>query len=83
MDFQTITHTEPTNPPGIAIEIPGNGKYRVSLGTGSLRGDCDGRRVTVTANFDIEYVFRCFKIVVGRLVGKTGEGWVCLASKYY
>ena len=82
MDFQTITHTEPTHPPGLAVEIPGNGKYRVKLGTGSLRGDCNCRRVTITANFDIEYVIRSFKIVIGRPVGKRSEAGVRLASKY-
>lgn len=83
MDFQTITHTEPTHPPGIVIVISGNGKYRINLSSRGLSGDCYYGRVTVTANFDVVYVFRCFKIVVGRLVGKIGEAWVCLASKNY
>ncbi len=83
MGIQAITHTGPCHPPSIASEIPGNGHHWVRLSTGSLRGHLDCRRVTVTAKFDIGYVFRGLKIKAERLIGKIGYGLVFLASKYY
>lgn len=83
MDTQTIAHADPFHRPRITSRIPGNGQHRVRLGTGSLRGQRDGRRVTVTAKFDIKDEFRSFVIVVDRLVGYIGEGRIFLTSKYY
>jgi hypothetical protein len=83
MDFRAITHTTPGYPPGSASEIPGNGQYRVRLSTGGLRAYRDSRRFTVTAKFNIGYVFRSHELKAEHLIGKIFYGWVCLASKYY
>lgn len=80
MDFQAITDTEPSYPPSNAIEIPGNGQNRVRLSSGSLRDYRDCRHVTVTAKFNVRYVFRSFEIKAERLIGKIAYGWVFLAS---
>ena len=83
MDFLAITHTTPGYPPGSASEIPGNGQYGVRLSTGGLCAYRDSRRVTVTAKFNIRYVFRCLEIKAEHLIGKIADAWVCLAGSYY
>ena len=83
MAIEAITQTEPCHRPGIAGGVPGNGQYRVRLSTGSLCAKRDYWRVTVTANFNIKNVFRGFKRVADRLVGKVGEGSVRLTGIDY
>jgi len=83
MDFLAITHTPPGYPPGSASEIPGNDQYRVRLSSGGLCAYRDSRRVTVTAKFNIRYVFRGLKIKAEHLIGKSAYAWVCLAGNYY